>query len=106
MHTILALALTLGGTTIVLQDTTEPGAIAEVEMNNLPVNSDHDDGAYALTLRDMQVWLTFHWNSGPAGADSITVEPPAGMICKPTSCALELLEGYDGKIYLYPWEGM
>lgn len=106
MHAILALALTLGGTTITLQDTTEPGAVAEVEMNNLPVNGDTDNGDYPLTLRDLRATIRFHWNSGPAGADSITVEPPEGMTCKPTSCALELLDGYSGKVYLMPWEGM
>ena len=106
MHPILAIALTLGTTTIVMQDTTEPGAIAEVEMKNQPSNGDADNGDYPLVLRDMQAIVRFHWNSGPAGADSITVEPPEGMTCKPTSCALELLEGYSGKVYLMPWEGM
>lgn len=106
MQSILALALILGGTTIVLQDTTEPGAVAEIEMNNLAVNGDGDNGDYVLTLRDMQVWVHFTWNSGLAGADSITAFPPEGMICRPSSCVLELLEDYSGKLYLIPWEGM
>lgn len=102
----LAASIDISGTTVILRDTTQPGAVAEVEMRNIATNSDHDDGAYGLTHGDIDLWLTFRWNSGLAGADSIHVEPPDGLICEPSSCVLELLEGNSGTLYLYPWEGM
>lgn len=102
----LAAMLDISGSVVTLRDTTMPGAIAEIDMLNNPKNSEADDGAYALTLRDLEVWLTFRWNSGPAGADSIHVEPPDGIICRPSSCVLELQENSAGTLYLMEWEGM
>lgn len=103
---IIALALDLSGSIVSLQDTTAPGAIAEVRFENRPVNGQHETGDYMLTLRDMVVGLRFVFNAGMAGADAVEVTPPDGVICKPTSRRLELLEGSEGVIILYPWEGM
>jgi hypothetical protein len=103
---IFALALDLSGTIITLQPTEEPGAVAEVEMRNVPTNSDAENGEYPLTLGDLTVTAEFLWNSGPAGADSIIVTPPEGVICKPETCVLELQEGYTGTLWLFDWRGM
>lgn len=103
---ILASSIDISGTTITLRDTTMPGAEAEIAMDNIATNDQGDNGAYLLSLRDLEVWFTFQWESGPAGADAIHVDPPEGMICQPASCVLELLEGSSGVLYLFPWSGM
>ncbi len=102
----LALLLDLSGTIVDLRPTDAPGALAEVVFENIATNDERETGDYLLTLDGLTVGLRFIWNGAMAGADAIEVTPPDGVICKPTSCRLELLEGTRGAVVLYPWEGM
>lgn len=80
-------------------------AEAIVTFDNNESNSTLDNKEYFLTLNDLVVPFTFTFNSDAAGADSITVTPPDGMICVP-SCTITLLEGYSDHIFLIPYQGM
>ena len=96
-------ALYYGATTVRIQETDEPGAIAEIIYHNVEVNNPHDAGEYTITYGGITVTVQFAFNSGPGGADSITVIPPPGIIAIPETLTLQ--EGYDGTIFLFA-EGM
>lgn len=103
---VMAQTISLSGTTITLRDTDHAGAEAEIVMDNRQVNGPSDEGEYTLSLRDLTVWLTFIWDTGSEGQDTISVVPPDGMICAPSSCMLEVKEDDAGTLLLIPWEGM
>lgn len=103
---VLGDAISLSGTVIELRETEMGGAEAEVVMSNRPVNGPSDNGDYTLALGGLTVAMTFTWDAGPEGQDRVSVLPPDGMICQPTSCTIEIQEGQDGILYLIPWEGM
>lgn len=103
---LLASVLNLSETTITIQPTVEPGAIAEVVFDNELVNGPFHEGSKTIDLGDLSVVVTFDWEADPLGADAITVTPPDGIICKPASCTLIVNEGDVGTLYLYEWVGL
>ena len=107
---MLVADLLISGTVVTLRDTTEPGAIAEVVLQNWQANGPDDDGSYSLSGviaggRALDVGVVFTWDSGVDGADRITVIPPDGVACRPASCVLELPEGQEGRLFLFDWVG-
>lgn len=102
---LAASIISLSGTTVSLQPSTDPGALAEVAMQNELVNSTIDEGTYPLELDGLSVTVTFEWDADSSGGDKITVTPPDGVICKPATCELTLPENTDGVIYLFEWVG-
>lgn len=101
---IAASVISLGGTTVTIQPTTEPGAIAEIIFRNISVNSPADEGTQEIDLNGLTVAVTFGWNI-IADQDQIIVTPPDGVICEPRSCELTIPEDDTGTLYLKEWVG-
>ena len=101
---ILSTVLNLSGTTITLRDTVEPGAIAEVYMDNRSVNSPADEKTTTLTLNGLDVVVSFFWNV-EGDADQVTVVPPDGYACKPTTCEMTIPEDETGKVLIIEYVG-
>ena len=98
--------VSISGTPVTLQPSTEPGAVAEVVMENISMNGPEDDGEYTLNLGEISVIAVFLWEADPVtGADRITVIAP-GYICEPRNCEMTVTEGGTGRVLLMPWEGM
>jgi hypothetical protein len=87
-------------TTVTLQPSDAPGAVAEVVMHNQAVNGLEDDGTYTLTGA-ITVDVQFTW--GSAG-DTITVTPPLGFIAFPETITVQ--EGATGVVVIYSAEGV
>lgn len=102
---LMSSILDLSGTVISLQPTTQPGAIAEVVMDNVYVNGVQDNGTSTLTMDGLSVAVTFEWDAGEGGSDAITVTPPDGIVCVPADCILIVPEEQSGALYLYDWQG-
>ncbi len=99
-------SVSISGSTVTLQATDAPGAVAEVVFNNLSVNGSKDNGDYTLNLGDIVVSVTFVWESNVlTGADRITVSAP-GYTCEPVTCSAEVLEGQAGRVLILEWVGM
>ena len=97
--------IVLSGTTISLQPSALPDIIAEVRMDNVMMNGAHDEIDAALSIPGLTIGVTFDWESGDYGEDSVIVTPPDGVLCKPASCVLELQEGQAGSLWLYEFVG-
>jgi hypothetical protein len=91
--------LYLGATTIKLQPTDAPNAIAEVFFHNAEVNDGGDESTHVLTMGDLSVEVSFGFNVSPGGADSISVVTPPGYIAIPAT--LILMEGASGAVLIY-----
>ena len=102
---ILAAEIIISGTSIILQPSDVPGAIAEVVMNNVSLNGPDDNGDYALAIDGLAVSVAFVWDAGEGGQDQITVTPPDGVLCQPSTCVLQLDEGADGRVILFEFVG-
>lgn len=93
----------LGTTYVLLRETEEPGAVAELFFYNVDVNDPTDEGSYTVEWNGITVSVLFHHNVAVAGQDSIDIFPPPGLVAIPPT--LTLLEGYGDIVYFYP-EGM
>lgn len=102
---ILALLLDLSGTIITLQSTTQPGAIAEIVMDNRNANGPQDEVGTFIDMPGLSVGVHFDWNHD-GNDDALKVSPPDGIICVPSTCVLQVPENEVGVLYLYGWEGM
>lgn len=87
--------------TLTLQGTEEPGAVAELVFDNNATNSAGDNGIYTLTHEGLSVAVQFEWNAGGT-ADRITVEAPEGYIASPRS--LDVQEHRVERIFIYPMQ--
>lgn len=85
------------GTTIELQETSEPEAILELEFFNRSVNGPDDTQTFELEYRSVKVKVDFIYR---AGADSIGVDPGPGLRADPPHLSVE--EGRTGYVYIYP----
>ena len=101
----IAAEIILSGTTISLHPSDAPGMVGEVRMDNVMMNGAHDEVDAALSIPGLSIGVTFDWESGDYGEDSVIVTPPDGVLCKPASCVLELQEGQAGSLWLYEWVG-
>lgn len=102
---IWALLLDLSGTIITMQPTAQPGAIAEIVMDNRRMNGSHDEIGTFLEMPGLSIGVHFDWNV-EGDDDALIVSPPDGIICVPSSCVLQVPENEVGILYLYAWEGM
>lgn len=92
----------ISGSLLTLQATEAPGAVAEVELRNVPHNGSRDDGDYTVTLGPITAIVTFVWN--PHGSDDqITVYAP-GLLAIPET--LDVPEGTVGIVLLYPLDAV
>lgn len=94
----------ISGTTVTLQPSQAPGAFAEVLIQNAPHNSARDNGPIRLQMPGLNLDGAFRWN-GLGDDDEVTITPPPGVVCRPTSCALVIPENESGTIWLYSTEG-
>lgn len=95
--------MTVTGSTITLQDTARAGAVAEVIFDNRMMNGPPDNGDYTLHHRDMTATFAFKWTGGD---DTIIITPPDGTVCLPVDCAMTVIEGGVGTLYLFSAEGV
>ena len=91
----------ISGTTVKMQATTEPGAVAEIIFDNQPENGPGDNGTFTLTLGGLDVEVTFIWG---VGDDAITVIPPDGYFADPER--LDVPEGGLGVLHIYSYEAV
>jgi len=90
----------ISGTEVTLQASEHPGAIAEVIMLNRPRNGPRDNSGYVLEEGVLHIPFTFTWNVD-GDSDAVTLSPPDGVICVPTSCRMMLHENGSGTILLF-----
>jgi hypothetical protein len=72
--------------------------VAEVQFDNVDVNSNQHDGTYPLSIPIISAEVTFTWDAA-GGADMIAVIVPEGYIADPPS--LTIPEGSSGLIFIY-----
>lgn len=94
----------LGATSVRLQPTDAPDAVAEVVFVNAQINKDADEGVSTLVMGDLIVEVTFGFNVAPGGADSITVVPPPGYYADPPT--LVVTENDSGTVLIYQYNMM
>ena len=102
-------SVSLSGTKITLQ----PGERAEfeVEFSNRNVNGARHDGWQSLEIEGMAVDVRFRWDAllreasstyeMTSDADRLDVVPPAGWVCVPASCRIDVEENQTGIIELH-----
>ena len=88
--------------TITLQPTEAPGAVAEVEFVNRTVHAD-EDVTFALELDGLQVEVFASVGRG-LSPDHMTITPPEGFIAVPSEISVE--EAGVGVVLIYEWTGM
>lgn len=98
---LLADTRDIRGTTVTLQDTNQPGAIAEVEFRNENVNGPVDNSSFDLFHNGLSVTITFTWNAN-GRMDRITVAAPPGYVADPVD--LDVPEGSTGRVYIRVFE--
>lgn len=92
-------------TTVTLQPTQRPGAVAEVVLHNENINGHLDEIATELTHGAITIGVRFDWEADPmSGADAVVVTPPEGLICLPTDCRLVVEESRTGTLWLFSTE--
>lgn len=91
--------LNLSGSTITVQATDAPGALAEVIFDNQDRNGPQDEGEHPLSGAGLTLSVLFDWDAH-GSSDRITLTPPEGVICLP-ECTLDLPERSVGSIMLY-----
>lgn len=98
--------ISISGTMVTLSESSEPGVVATVTMDNVSLNGSADNGTYEVAMSGLSVDVVFLWERDLQGADSITVIPPDGLICKPSNCQIVAPEGSSGKVDLLEYVGM
>ena len=93
------------GTTITLQDSARPAAVAEIRVYNTPNNGAYHDGTYPMSHNGLSLTAQFIWNFEGRN-DAVIVTPPDGYSCDPVDCMLSLPESTGGTIYLFSLEGV
>lgn len=99
-------AADFAGSIVTLAPSEAPGYTAQITLDNIQTNGPQDERTVPLSIPGVDALVTFDWDSGENGADSIIVTPPDGMACDPASCVLEVPENDTGVLYLYEWTGM
>ena len=87
--------------TIQLQPTAAPGAVAEVIFDNKTVHAD-EEVTFPLTIGDMTVTVTALVGRGLT-PDRMTVTPPPGYIAEPPE--IDVPEDEVGRIIILPYLG-
>lgn len=87
--------------TITLEPTDAPGAVAQVTFDNRTVHAD-EEVTFDLTMGDLTVTVVALVGRGLT-PDRMTVTPPPGYIAVPPD--LDVEEGAVGAIIVYPYLG-
>ena len=96
----------LSQTTVTIEPSTVPGQLAIVTLNNNHVNQGSDTGDYSLSLDGVVFGVQFIWDHEPVlGSDRIVITPPAGITCEPKDCGVTVMEGMDGHVVLFEYNG-
>jgi hypothetical protein len=96
--------VSINGTSVVLQDSDAPGAVAQVVMSNVNRNDQSDEGDYSLTHNGLSVTVTFDWETTVSGHDRMTVTVPPGFIAVPEF--LDVAEYGTGTILIFSVDGV
>lgn len=95
--------ISIGGTLVTMAEGASP-VVAQITMQNLPVNAPHDNGPVVLTIPHLTVDAVFSYGDGLV-ADDLIVTPPDGTYCDPVDCVLRVEEGDTGTLRLMEWVG-
>jgi hypothetical protein len=90
-------------TTVTLQDSAHPQAVAEIVFHNAPVNGPSNNGDYHLSHNGIEVTVTFTWNM-MGDDDGIEIAVPDGFIAVPPVLAVP--EGSTGTVLIFSNEGV
>jgi hypothetical protein len=90
-------------TTVTLQDSAHPQAVAEIVFHNAPVNGPSNNGDYHLSHGGLEVTVRFEWDMD-GDADGIEVFAPPGFIAVPPILAVH--EGMTGTVLIFSDEGV
>ena len=93
----------LKGTTITIQGTARPGAVAEIVFSNREVNGADDEYSFGLEFGDVTASITFDWNAD-GDDDAISVEVNEGYIVTPRR--LTVHESQVGTTFVYPLQSV
>jgi len=83
--------------------TSEPGAVAEIQIRNRKVNASRDNGTYHVEWGGVGVQITFHWNAY-GSPDTFEIEPPDDLIAVPPT--VDVPELSSARVVLYPRKGL
>ena len=100
-----AVSLDIAGSTVTLEASTDPRAVADVVFVNDLSNGPTDTGAYTLSEGGLVVGVSFTWDANFIGMDRVVVTPPVGMVCVPAACTMVVIEGQVGRVALLPYVG-
>lgn len=98
--------ISISDTMVTISESSEPGVVATITMDNVSLNGSVDNGTYEVAMPGLSVDVIFLWEHDLHGADSITVIPPDGLICKPSNCQIVAPEGSSGTVDLLEYVGM
>ncbi len=98
--------ISISGTTVSMVPSLQPGAEADVVVENFMLNGPMDDGEYPLAMGRLVVTVQFHWDYGALGGDRVIVIPPVVYVCRPETCDAIVPEAARGVVVIYPWVGM
>lgn len=89
-------------TTVTMQDSAHPGAVAEIVFENRPTNGPHNNGKYSLSHGGIDVSIRFEWDM-LGRDDGIEVTVPPGFLAVPPILAVP--EGGVGTVLIFSDEG-
>jgi hypothetical protein len=87
--------------TVTLQPSDEPGAVAEIIFVNKPSNGPFNNGNYYLSMDGIDVTVEFEWNA-MGGSDALHITVPDGLVVIPPFLAVP--EGSTGRALIYSGE--
>lgn len=84
---------------IIIQDTDAPNAVAELIFNN-EMNNNPEDLVPSVTYDGIVVNITFEFNVYGGADDTISVSVSPGYYTEPETT--QVMEGFSGTILIYP----
>jgi hypothetical protein len=84
--------------TVTLQATDAPGAVAELVFQNDPTNGPQNDGNYTLSIDGLTVTFRFEWDA-MGSDDGLRISVPEGFTVMPPFLAVP--EGGTGRALIY-----
>lgn len=103
---LLAETISISGSMVSIAPSDAPGELAVVTFENVQMNGPQDNGTYPLAMPGLTVDVVFAWEVDVFGSDRVTIIPPDGIICRPTSCEATAMEGFPAEVVLLEWVGM
>lgn len=94
----------VSGSIVRIQPTVRPGAVAEIQFENIDNNGPADNGSFPLVLDGLTAEIRFTWNIDDRTEDAITVTVPDGYVAVPPT--LVVPEHTTGTVLIFPLEGV